>query len=103
MKNWRWLLIALLCAGLGSPVKTFAQATSSAISGMVRDTSQAVISGAAVVVTNADTGTTRQSITDAQGRYRVGEMQPGTYQISVAAAGFAKETRKNVVLAVGQE
>ena len=103
MKSGRWLLIVLLCASFGLPVRSFAQATSSAISGVVRDNSQAVISGAAVVVTNSDTGTTRQATTDAQGRYRVGEMQPGTYQISVAAAGFAKETRRNIVLAVGQE
>ncbi len=103
MKNGRWLLISAILLSLALPGTFFGQATSSAVSGVVRDKSQAVISGAAVVMTNVDTGARRQVETDAQGRYRVGEMQPGSYEISVTMAGFAKETRKGVVLAVGQE
>ena len=62
MKIGRWLLIALLCVSFGLPVRAFAQATSSVISGMVRDNSQAVISGAAVVVSSADTGVHRERL-----------------------------------------
>src|SRR5581483_6036027 len=95
-----WILIISACIFL--PPAVFGQATSSSISGLVRDTSQAVIAGATVAVTNVDTGQTRQVETDSQGRYRVGELQPGNYQVTITMTGFSKETRKNIVLAVGQ-
>ena len=64
MKSRRWFLTCGLLAFLALPSGSFGQATSSSISGIVRDTSQAVIAGATVVVTNVDTGLTRQVETD---------------------------------------
>lgn len=79
------------------------QATSSAISGVVRDSSQAVIAGASIAVSNLETGISRTQETDAQGRYRVGELQPGTYEVRVTKEGFDRTSRPGVVLMVGQE
>ncbi len=79
------------------------QTSSSAISGVVKDASQAVVSGASIAATNVDTGITRSSQSDIQGRFRIGQVPPGTYQITVSMAGFSKETRRDVVLIVGQE
>src|SRR5947208_13334820 len=80
-----------------------AQANSSAVSGVVRDPAQAVVPGATVTVTNVETGVTRSAQSDAQGRYRIGEIPPGTYQATATMAGFSKQTRQDLVLVVGQE
>ena len=96
-------LVGLALSVFGLSLYMFAQGASGTISGVVKDNSQAVVSGAAISVVNVETGVTRQGQSDAQGRFRVGELMPGTYQISASMTGFSKETRKNVVLAVGQE
>ena len=100
-------ILAALVLALALPammaIQAGAQATSSALSGVVRDPSAAVISGAEIVVTNTDTGITRTASTNASGLYRVGELIPGKYQITASMTGFSKETRKDVVLLVGQE
>jgi hypothetical protein len=96
-------ILSALMLALAVPAMIFAQANSSALSGVVRDPSAAVITGAEVTVTNVETGLTRSAVTNASGVYRVGELVPGNYQITVATPGFSKETRKDVVLLVGQE
>jgi hypothetical protein len=96
-------LLATAVFMLALPVMVLAQATSSAINGVVRDPSSAVISGAEITVTNTDTGISRSATSNASGLYRVGELIPGKYQVTAAMAGFSKETRKDVVLLVGQE
>jgi hypothetical protein len=97
------VLLLVAVAGVALPRNLFAQATSSAISGVIHDPSQAVIAGAAITVTNTETGLTRTRESDPSGRYRVGELPPGSYQISVSMPGFSRETRKDVTLQVGQE
>src|SRR5258708_3689011 len=98
MRKVQWLLIAGLLLALAAPVFCLAQATGSAISGVVRDPSQAVVAGVTVAVTNVETGTTRTVQSDEQGRYRVGELQPGSYQVAVTMTGFSKETRRGITL-----
>lgn len=96
-------IFAALILALATPGIIWAQATSSALTGVVRDPSSAVITGAEITVTNVDTGLTRTGATNASGLYRVGELMPGRYQVTAAMAGFSKETRKDIVLLVGQE
>ena len=92
----------LLFVGLIVP-NLFGQGTTAVLSGTVRDTSQAVIAGATVTVTNTGTGITRTAQTNAQGRYRFGELQPGSYQVAVTMAGFSTQTNRDLELQVGQE
>lgn len=102
MNTTRGFVIGLgICLTLS--IIAFGQATGSAISGLVRDPSQAVIAGATVAVTNLETGIVRTAQTDAQGRYRVTELPPGSYEIAVTKPGFATAVRKGIVLMVGQE
>lgn len=60
------LLLTMACAA-----PAFAQITRGAISGTVRDTSGAVVSGVGVTVTRVDTNVARRSLSDALGFYRV--------------------------------
>jgi hypothetical protein len=52
------------------------------------DSGQAAISGARVTATNQDTGASKDTVTSDQGFYRISELPPGRYTVTVTAAGF---------------
>jgi hypothetical protein len=58
------------------------------LTGTVTDMSGAVIPGATVTVTDGATGITRTAKADANGRYVVEGLPPGTYNLQAAAQGF---------------
>ena len=69
--------------------------------GTVYDPQGAVIAGARVTVTNANTGFTKTMKANSDGSYAMPALQPGTYQITVEAPGFEKELVKTFTLEVG--
>jgi hypothetical protein len=95
-------LSALLALGLPAP-SAIAQAVSGTVLGEVRDTSGAVVPGATVVLTHAETGFTRTVRTDAAGQYTVPSIPTGTYSVSAELSGFKKATATNVHLGVDQK
>ena len=103
MKRIQWVLIVGLLVCLGVPRTSLGQISSSAIVGVVQDATEAVIAGAEVTVTNVETGISRARESGPSGLYRVGELQPGTYQITVTMPGFNREIRRDIVLEVGRE
>ena len=68
--------------------------------GTITDNSGAVIGGAAVTLTNIDTGDKRTATTNASGDYQFVNLPPGNYKVDVAATGFKHFTRTNVVVLV---
>ncbi len=82
---------------------SFAQTTTSAVSGTIRDSSGAVLSGAMVEVRNLETGLSRTLLTDDLGRYYVAGLQPGRYQARASLEGFRAEMRGPIRLTVGRE
>ncbi len=72
------------------------------VSGTVKDASGAVIPGATVTVTNLATHEARTLKSGGQGEYRLVNLQPAQYSITVQAAGFGS-TKKTVELLVGSE
>ena len=70
--------------------------------GTVTDPQGAVVSGVVVVASNTATGQKKTARTDAEGRYQILAVPPGTYQISFEAARFKREVAKGIVLTVGQ-
>jgi hypothetical protein len=71
--------------------------------GTVTDSSGAVIPSASVQLKNLGTGQTRQTATDAQGRYTVADLPIGQYQAQASAQGFQTEIRNGVTLTVGAQ
>ena len=63
---------------------------------MVRDASGAAVGGATVTVTDGAGHTAGTAIADQAGRYRVGELVPGTYDVTTQAPGFEKQTLQAV-------
>ncbi len=101
-KPIRVLLVAIFLTA--APVALFAQARATAadISGTIQDESGAVLPGVTVTATNMATNQARTAVTDKEGRYYIGALQPGRYTIGAALAGFALQQRKGVRLVIGQ-
>src|SRR6267143_7128928 len=90
-------IILSLCA-----VSTYAQFKAS-IQGTVQDSKGGVVAGAKVRVTNESTGAIRETTTSDQGFYRVNELAPGTYTVTVEASGFKHTISKNIVVDAEQQ
>jgi hypothetical protein len=76
-------------------------AVDGAIGGTVTDSSGAVVSGAAVTVRSIATNAQQTGTTDSSGYYRIIHLQPGLYNVTIAASGFADYKATNVTVQVG--
>ena len=72
------------------------------INGTIMDTSHAVVPGAAITVTNVDTGINHSYTSDSAGLFVAPFLQPGHYKVSASAAGFSAVEARNLTLLVGQ-
>jgi hypothetical protein len=98
-----WLLTAMLIVSLMGATSLMAQVLYGTLTGTVTDQSGAVVPNVIVTVISQDTRSVRTATTSGQGDYRVTNMLPGTYTISVQGTGFAGFTQKNVVVEVNRE
>jgi hypothetical protein len=73
-----------------------------AISGVVNDTSGRVIGNAEVESLNEITHASRSALTSAEGVFRVPLLLPGTYTVTVRAAGFATRASTHVEVTVSE-
>jgi hypothetical protein len=73
-----------------------AQQISGSITGVVKDTQQAVIANAKVTLIDAAQGSSRTVNSGADGAFVFTPVQPGTYTIEVEATGFKKYEQKDV-------
>lgn len=79
-----------------------AQITSATISGVIKDSSAAVLPNVSVVISNQETGLKRSVATDDQGRYNARDLAVGSYEMAVSLTGFKEFVRKGITLVVGQ-
>jgi hypothetical protein len=99
------LIVALFLAWpfLLSGPHLFAQSgTSSALAGTVVDSTGASVAGAQIVATDVNTKAVRSGETDANGRYLLSQINPGTYQVSVSSSGFEAVESEPTAVAVGR-
>lgn len=91
-----WVAIGALL----TPTATLAQGTSAAsVSGVVKDTSGAVLPGVTVEAASpALIEKVRTSVTDDQGQYRIQELRPGTYSVTFTLPGFSVFKRDGLEL-----
>jgi hypothetical protein len=96
----RVLIITLFTSALASAGA--AAQTAATLAGRVLDTEGGVLPGVTVTVRQTDTGLQRLATTDAQGRYTVAALPPGSYEIRAELAGFRPLVRSGVTLTIAQ-
>jgi hypothetical protein len=72
------------------------------VSGLVRDSSEAVMPDVQISIVNQDTGLRRSTQTNASGLYAVAGIKPGVYKVAARHAGFQTVTRMDIKLDVAQ-
>ncbi len=89
--------LVVLAASVLFPVGAWAQ---SAIAGVVKDTSGAVLPGVTVeAASHALIEKVRAVTTDTQGQYKIVDLRPGLYSVTFTMPGFATAQRDGVELA----
>ncbi|HEY2933437.1 MAG TPA: TonB-dependent receptor [Acidobacteriota bacterium] len=92
------LCVLLLCFECNS----FAQTSLGSISGLLRDSSGAIVPGATLTLQNVDTNQTRTTVSNDAGLYSFPSTPAANYVITVEHGGFEKYEGK-LVLRVGQQ
>jgi hypothetical protein len=98
VRNSLSILVLLLC----TVSLAFAQAGRGTISGVVSDTSGAVIGGAEVTLLNHATGVSLHTVTNEAGLYSFVSLSPGLYVVTVSEKGFKGVAQDNVSVTVDQ-
>src|ERR1700728_1249966 len=97
------LVVALLTVCfLLSGLTGYAQLSSAAVNGTIRDATGAVIAGAKVTLLQISTATARNTESNSVGSYAFIDVAPGDYTLKVAKAGFATARQNSIVLYVNQ-
>src|SRR6267142_872884 len=94
-------LVCVFSAVLLSVLPVIAQ-TQASMSGVIHDSSGAVIPGVSVTLTNPATNFLRSAISNEAGVYNLPGLQPGRYNIKVELPGFRTVTQNDVELQIQQ-
>src|SRR5215510_7053040 len=100
--RFSFTLLSAVCFLIGASVNGRAQTSASTITGMVWDSTGAVLPNVTVCVTNTDRNTTLYTRTNETGGYVLPALNPGNYSISAELPGFRKFLREGVVIQVNQ-
>ncbi len=95
-------LVIFVVLGL-SAIAMAQSTTTGAIGGVVTNPNKEVVSGAAVTVLNTETNKEDSATSGDQGRFRVVNLQPGTYKVTINGSGFSPYTQERVTVEVGRE
>src|SRR5690242_19636497 len=87
---------------IASAAVIVAQSDRGTITGTVADPAGAVVPNAPIEARNSETGATFQAASSETGNYTLPQLPVGTYEISVAVAGFKKYVRQNITVGVAQ-
>lgn len=107
LSAWRRTLMQVLfvsltvfaCAGLAM---SQAQSNAADLQGVVRDQAGAVVTNATVTARNAGTNQSREAVTNDEGFYKIVNLPPGDYEVSVKAPNYKTAVIQTVTLTVGQ-
>src|ERR1035437_9314268 len=88
------LLVFVLLASSG-----FAQQLTGTLSATITDAAGAVVPNAKVTMKNDQSGDVRTTVTNGSGYFTVTAVQPGSYSVTVEAAGFKTWQQTGIVFA----
>ena len=91
-------VVALIAVMLCIAPSMHAQAISGDLVGAITDASGGAIPNVSVTVTNSATNVKFTGVTNSVGDYRIGNLPPGSYEVSAAASGFAPASMTGVAI-----
>jgi len=98
-----WFLSVLAFVMLMAPARfLYGQLDQGTVTGVVQDSAGAVISHAAVTLTNVDEGQVLKSKTDGSGVFIFSPVKIGNYKVSATAPNFETTTQSNLHLSIQQ-
>ncbi len=98
-----WAIVALVATIVVTAGPVLAQITTATMSGVVKDSSNAVIPGATVTLASATRGTSQEATTSAEGDFMFPTVQADTYTVRVTLSGFKTLERPGVVVHAGDK
>ena len=93
--------VSIILVLLVLTISTSAQVTTADITGTVTDSSGQLVVGATVTISNPKTGFSRTTTTNDSGSFRISELPPDAYTITVEASNFSKSLVRDLELNVG--
>src|SRR6266536_3764775 len=94
-------LVACLAVFVSIASLSFGQQLTGTLSGTTMDSTQAVVANAKVTMKNDLSGDTRTTVSNGSGFFSVTAVQPGTYTVTISAAGFKSWSQSGIVFAQG--
>ena len=94
----RRIVCLFACALAIALLPSYAQVLYGSLTGNVTDPSGASVPEAKIEALNTGTGSVREALTDANGTYSIGNLQPGTYRVTISAASFGTVVQNDVSL-----
>ena len=92
------ICLSILCLILLPAGAVYAQDTRAKVQGVVKDSTQAIVPGAQVALSNDNTGVQNVAQTSAVGQYLFDFVPPGNYTLTVETAGFRRFVQKNILV-----
>ena len=100
MKGLRTIFAVVVCLIAFGSIAAWSQAVNSTVLGTVTDSTGAVVMGAKVTLTEANTNVSHNGQTNESGNFVFPDVPPGNYSVTVEMTGFKKEQRRNISLLV---
>ncbi len=105
-RNWvRWMVLAALTCGSGSPfyAQQTASRTAGALSGRLTDLHSRPVAGATLILRNPATGAEMRTTTASNGAYRFRQVVPGDYALLAVSAQLGQGLLEGIEVAAGHE
>src|SRR6185436_18219558 len=87
---------------LSTPAMANAQTITGTITGVVKDSSQGVLPGTTITMTQLETNRQETAVCDTEGRYRSLPLPLGTYRVEASLSGFRNSVQSGVTLTVDE-
>jgi carboxypeptidase family protein/TonB-dependent receptor-like protein len=100
--SMRVLLACMTVLLVVSAAMAQAQSNAGDLQGTVRDSNGAVVANASVTARNSATSVSRAATTNDDGFYKIVNLPPGGYEVTVEAANFKKAVIPSVTVTIGQ-
>lgn len=101
LKNLSFVAITIWALTPGSIARAQSQSINGTIRGKVTDATGTPVPNAAVTVKNAETGYTRDLVTDSDGSYLAPDLPLGTYSVTTISSSFAPFIQRGIHLDAG--